>query len=375
MPEPFKNFFNPAMVALMAHHFHRVETTFDKTAFETIALKDFDTLELKQRSTQIREALEACLPADYRRACALMLDALHPETGIDLSNTSMDEQGIRGWAIMPMCDYVACRGLTDFDFSMDVLREMTGQFSAEFAVRTFLLADPPRALQHVKAWTGDENYHVRRLASEGTRPRLPWSFQLPGFIADPAPVLEILEALKDDSHEYVRRSVANNLNDIAKDNPGIVAGIAENWLKSADTNRTRLVKHACRTLIKQGHPPTLRALGYGPPDLRLEDLTIKASEVTLGGHLEFSLSLTSNAARSQPLIVDFIIHHRKANGQTSPKVFKWKILDLAAGKQVNMSKKHPIKPITTRTYHPGEHGLEIQINGQRFGHAVFELKL
>ena len=192
---------------------------------------------------------------------------------------------------------------------------------------------------------------------------------------DPTPLIGLLEKLKDDREEYVRRSVANNLNDIAKDHPDAVAAIAAKWLTDASADRRRLVKHACRSLIKNGHKPTLEALGYSTPEIVIDRLELKTQQVKLGGMLEFEVVITSTAEKTQPLIVDFVIHHRKANGGTSPKTFKWKILDLAPGKTLKIAKKHSMKHVTTRTYHAGDHGLELQINGESFGRQDFEFSL
>lgn len=375
MPEPFKNLFNPKMITGMGEHLHRVNEDFDAHRFAKLASDDLDKLELKERSNQICDALLATLPEDFRAACKVLTDALHPIDDAELSDMQMDDDGIRGWSVMPMADFIARRGLDDFDHALDVLGDLTKRFSAEFAIRYFFVADPERALAKAHQWTGDENLHLRRLASEGSRPRLPWGLQLASYVKEPTPLIGLLEKLKDDSEEYVRRSVANNLNDIAKDHPDTVAAIAANWLTDASADRQRLVKHACRSLIKNGHKPTLEALGYSTPEIVIDRLELKTQKVKLGGMLEFEVVLTSTAEKTQPLIVDFVIHHRKANGGTSPKTFKWKILDLAPGKSLKIAKKHSMKHVTTRTYHAGEHGLEIQINGESFGRRDFEFSL
>ena len=225
----------------------------------------------------------------------------------------------------------------------------------------------------MRGWMNDPCHHVRRLISEGTRPRLPWATQLPVFIADPSPLLPLLKALRDDESEYVRRSVANSFNDIAKDHPDVVAGIAHQWLQVASTNRRKLVRHACRSLVKQGHKKTLVALGYGHPDVELKHLSIATPRVTFGNALLFEISLVSRAEKSQPLIIDYAIHHRKANGRTTPKVFKWKTIELGKMASHAAKRKHSIRKITTRTYYPGTHRLEILINGVSFACTDFEL--
>lgn len=375
MAEPFKNLFNPKLIALMGENFARVDRNFDADRFVALATNNMKELELKQRSNQICDALTATMPSNFREACETLTKALHPDEEVHFSEMETDESGIADWGVMPMADYVAEHGLGDFDYSLEVLAEMTKRSSSEFAIRHFFIADQNRTMDKTMEWAKDENFHVRRLASEGSRPRLPWGLQLKEFVIDPSPLLPMFEILKDDSEEYVRRSLANNINDIAKDHPTVVSTIAANWMKDASKDRARLVKHACRTLVKNGHKPTLEALGYSAPKVILEELIISTPTVMLGEVLEFAITLTSTAKTSQPLIIDFIIHHRKANGSTTPKTFKWKILDLAEGKTLSASKRHPMKPITTRVYYQGTHTLEIQINGEIFGTQDFEFKL
>lgn len=265
--EPFKNLFNVEQIKLMATHFHRVWPEFDRKGFCKLAGENLEQNELKQRSDQIMRGLEVYLPTSFPEAAKIMVDSLHPDDDVDISNLTMDEQGIRGWACMPMCHYVGIHGIEDFELGMSTQWELTKRSSSEFGIRFFILADQPRALATFAGWALDDNYHVRRLVSEGSRPRLPWAMQLQELIRDPSPILPLLEKLRDDPSEYVRRSVANNLNDIAKDHPDTVAGIAEKWLKGATPERQKLVRHACRTLIKQGHQRTLLALGYGKPEV------------------------------------------------------------------------------------------------------------
>ena len=364
MPEPFKNLFNEDIIRHMAECLSQAWPAFNTDAFITMAVHRLDDLELKERATQITNALSNFLPDDYEQAAAIMRASLAPDMESD--------KGIKGWAIMPMANYIGLYGLKHFDLSMGLLKEMTKLFTAEFAVRFFLIAEPERS---ISSWLGDPSHHVRRLISEGTRPRLPWAMRLPDFVTDPGPILPLLEALKDDDEEYVRRSVANNLNDIAKDHPDIVADIAKKWLVGADKNRQKLIRHACRTLIKQGHQKTLKALGYGPPHVTLENLEILTPHVDFGTALVFQMSLASCATHPQNLIIDYAIHHRKANGTTSPKVFKWKVITLKPFDTLKAKRKHAIRKITTRVYYPGEHHLEIFVNGVSLGRYDFHLTM
>ncbi|MCW8915360.1 MAG: DNA alkylation repair protein [Magnetovibrio sp.] len=373
MPEPFKNLFNPNMIALMASHLKRVWSQFDEPGFVAQATNNLEKLELKERANQIEQALEDQLPSSFSKAAPILVSSLHPEDDVDLRDTSMDEHGIRGWAILPMTQYVGKHGLDDFDLGLDVQKELTKRFSSEFGIRHFILQDQDRALATLSQWAKDQNYHVRRLVSEGSRPRLPWAMQLPELIKNPDPLFPILEQLKDDPKEYVRRSVANNLNDVAKDHPDQVAAIANQWMKGASPERKKLIRHACRTLVKQGHANTLSALGYKKPQVTIEDFEVLTPKVQFGNKLEIELTLCSDSTVDQDLILDYVIHHQKANGTTTPKVFKWKTFCLKAGQSPTFQRSHPIKTVTTRTYYPGTHQVEIQLNGVKLGSKDFEL--
>jgi len=371
--EPFKNFLNRAVVETMAGHFHHHWSEFDKAAFVKDVSKDFETLELKQRSSRIAEMMARHLPADFTQAGQIILFSLGQPLGDDLSPDEVDSTGITGWTLMPVDHYVSQHGQDHFDLSMTLFKAITQRATAEFGIRYFLEKWPVKTLAVMKEWTADESVHVRRLTSEGSRPKLPWGIHLPVFIKEPAPVIELLEQLKDDDKEYVRRSVANNLNDIAKDHPDLVASIAEKWMVGASKDRKRLVRHACRTLLKNGHSKALEVLGFAPPVISKASIEIATPEVVIGAALEFSLSLHSGVDHEQSLMIDFIIHHQKANGTITPKVFKWKTATLPTDKPLVIGKKHAIKKITTRVYYAGLHTLEVVVNGVTVGKQNFEL--
>ena len=300
MAEPFKNLFNLDVIEAFGGHLARASAAcgspaFDEAGFRSMAGRDLDALELKERSRQIQAALTEFLPDDFREAGAIIHAGLRPDGEAELSESRTDESGLGGIALMPIADYVADRGLSDFDVALDLLKEITKRSTSEFAIRPFLAAEPDRTLAVLHEWAHDPNHHVRRLVSEGTRPRLPWGMRLSAFVEDLTPILPLLESLKDDPEEYVRRSVANNLNDIAKDHPDLVAQTAARWLVGASKERTRLVKHACRTLIKQGHPATLAALGFGPPQVVLDVLTVATPMVCLGDALCFEVVIRSTS--------------------------------------------------------------------------------
>lgn len=373
MAEPFKNLLNATVIEGVAEHFKSNWSDFDDTGFVTDATRDLDSLELKARTERIADTMVKYFPADFEKSGKIIQASLGPPLNDDLSAGMVNSDGIAGWAITPLTHYVGLYGFDDFEFSMMLFKEMTKRASSEFGIRFFLLKSPEKTLSVMKTWTTDSNQHVRRLVSEGSRPRLPWAMNLPMYIRDPSPVIELLELLKNDKKEYVRRSVANSLNDIAKDHPDSVAEIAARWMKDASKARKKLVRHACRTLVKKGHKKTLKTLGFNPPEIRNADIWISTPEVEFGNALQFSLSIFSDSNEDQSLMIDYSIHHQKANGKTSPKVFKWRTLTFSARKTLTITKKHTIKKITTRVYYPGLHSVEVLVNGVSVGKADFRL--
>jgi len=374
-PEPFKELFNKRLVEDMARQIKKRWIGFDDAAFVTTALKDFKQLELKARATQIAGALAQVLPKDFPRAVKILTATLRP---LDKNGEPTEDvsAGLKGWAIWPMGEYVAAQGQGHVDESLAALRELTIRSTSEFAIRLFLANHPKKTLATLKGWLKDPNHHVRRLVSEGSRPRLPWGLRLKAFVADPAPILPLLEALKDDPSDYVRRSVANSINDIAKDHPDLVAALAARWLKDAPTARKRLVRHACRTLIKAGHTKTLEALGFAAkPKVALKRFAVTTPRVKYGAHAGFTIELVSAGSAAQNIVLDYVVHHRKKNGGTTPKVFKWKPLVLAPKQSLILERRHAMRPITTRVYYAGTHRIEIMVNGKALKGADFELVL
>lgn len=217
--------------------------------------------------------------------------------------------------------------------------------------------------------------HVRRLASEGGRPRLPWGMRLHALVADPSPTLPLLRALQDDSSDYVRRSVANHLNDIAKDHPDLVAAWVHEHLPGASRERRALLKHASRTLIKAGHAPTMALWGAAAPLIGSAKLALSPKRIAVGDSVALRLTLRSASAQAQALLIDYAVHHIKANGGTSAKVFKGWTLTLAPGESRTLEKSHSMHAITTRRYHAGKHVVDVRINGQVVAEAAFSLAL
>lgn len=376
MAEPFKNLINREGVAAMRRHLTRAWPAFDGARFEALAVDGLEALELKARAQHLCAALEATLPADFEAAARVIEASLLPVRGDEeLGEMRTNERGLAGWPLWPMTEFVARRGLATPERALRCLQALTQRFTAEWAVRPFIVEHPALAFATLKRWTSDPSPHVRRLASEGSRPRLPWGLQLKGLIADPTPTLPLLEALLDDPSEYVRRSVANHLNDIAKDHPALVVDWVLRHLPEASPERRALLKHASRTLIKQCDARMLAAWGLGRRFAGTATLSITPKKLRVGESLTMTLALHSSAKKAQPLVIDYAVHHVKASGERTPKVFKGWTLTLAPGESRTLAKKHSMREVTTRRYHAGRHALDLRINGQVVAEAEFDLKL
>ncbi len=374
MAEPFKNLIDPLLVRRMAGHLRRAWPKFDAERFESLALDGLAGLEMKARAMHLCTALEQTLPKDFGRAARMIEAALAPPWPDErLGSADPGRDGLEGWALWPVGEFVARHGIDLPDLGLTVLHALTQRFSAEFAIRPFIDRHPDLTLATLQRWTQDPSAHVRRLCSEGSRPRLPWGLQLKALIADPSPTLPILLALLDDPSPYVRRSVANHLNDIAKDHPALVADWVEQHLPGASSERAALLRHACRTLVKKGDVRVLEAFGIGRPLRGEVGLTVRPKSVAIGDTLTLEVRLRSGARKTQQLAIDYAVHHVKANGQRTPKVFKGWLLELAAGEERCLVKRHSMRRVTTRSYHPGRHAVDLRVNGRIAGHAEFNL--
>lgn len=360
MPEPFKNLLNPAVVRDIGARIEARLPAFPRRRFQRIALDGLDTLEMKARAMQIASALEATLPAAF------------PDSADAIEGAIRD--GLAGWALWPVGEFVARRGLDTPERALAVLHALTQRFTAEWAIRPFIVRHPALVFETLQRWTTDPSEHVRRLVSEGSRPRLPWGLQLRTLIADPSPTLPLLEALLDDPSDYVRRSVANHLNDIAKDHPHQVADWLERHLPGASAERRALLRHASRSLIKSGDTRVLSAWGLGRPLRGTATLAVSPPRIALGESVTLAVELCAQARRTQALVIDYAIHHVKANGSSSPKVFKGWTLTLAAGETRRLVKSHAVRPITTRRYFSGTHQIELLVNGRVEAQAAFDLR-
>lgn len=357
MAASLKVFFNRQVVEGIAGDLLRADRNFQAKRFVKECLEGLDALELLARAWHIADALGRHLPRDFGRASRVMLRSLPPE-----AFTGMDS-----FRYLPHVFYVAKYGIDHFEASMAVQYELTQRFTAEFSIRAFLEKYPEQAHGRLHLWATDPSHHVRRLVSEGSRPRLPWAPRLRAFQRNPAPVIELLELLKDDPELYVRRSVANNLNDIAKDHPDIAVGVCRRWWKGASAERRWIIQHALRSLVKAGHRGALEVLGIGAaPKVSVSSARFTPETPRMGGKLGFEFDLTSTAAKQQILQVDYRVHFVKANGKTTPKVFKLRRLELEPDCEVTLRSKVSFAPMTTRKSYPGKHRFEALVNGVAF---------
>jgi 3-methyladenine DNA glycosylase AlkC len=355
--------FNPQSVAGLAQAIKAVEPSFDAEAFTA---RVFDAQwagrALKERMRHLSTVLHDFLPADYRAALNILR-----QVAPKLPQNS--------FIAMVLSDYVEVYGLDDFEASIQALELFTQQGSAEFAVRPFILRYPERTLAQMLLWADHESEDVRRLATEGSRPRLPWGVAIPALKRDPSPVLPILDKLRQDPSETVRRSVANNLNDISKDNPSVAIEVLRRWREVGESREMRkTTEHALRTLIKAGHAEALELLGVGAqPLVAVRGLRVEPTVIPMTGEVAFTFEVESLSDQPQELVIDYVLYLVRAGGKSTPKVFKLTRRILRPGEKLTITKKQSFRPITTRKYYPGKHAIQPKINGQLFGRVEFML--
>ena len=358
--EPFKNRINSTSIHQLAQVFSQADASFPQKKFVQAACKDLEKKELKARVIHIAEQLADVLPQKYPEA-AQKIHAVIPYL--------QKSQKLGDFDFWPLLTYIEKFGLAYPKVSLALLKKLTAFFSAEFALRPYLDQDPKTSLREVLTWTQNQDVHVRRLASEGSRPRLPWGLQLKKFVKDPKQTLPILEKLKYDKDLYVRKSVANHLNDITKDHPDFALEVASSWLKKAPASEQVkilwIVRHGLRGLIKKGNPKALKLLGFShSAKIQVKNMQIAKAKVSFPGKLVFQMELISASSKTEKIVVDYIIHHQKANGTMSPKVFKLTQKTLRPKEKIKIQSSHSFKTITTRKYYAGPHLLEILVNGK-----------
>jgi len=348
----------------------KVWTDFDTKKLEQKIKPKLSSLAFKDRANLIAEVLYELLPDDFGTSGQILLDSFGQE--LDDPDFTKDN----AFMYMPHGVYVSRYGLeaTHFELSTQFLYEMTKRFSAEFAIRPFLNKFPQKMLNKLQEWVKDENQHVRRLVSEGTRTRLPWAPRVAVYDANYTVIMDLLADLRNDPELYVRRSVANHLNDLTKDRKELVLENLTIWNQNSNKNIEWLTKHALRTLVKAGDVRALKILGFSDnPKVEVLNFELEQLQLKLGEKLVFSFDIQSKSSDEQALVVDYIIYFKKANGSLSPKVFKLKVIDLEGGKLVSLKKKQVFQHFSTRVLYEGVHAVELQINGKVFGKKEFEL--
>ncbi|MEU9421178.1 DNA alkylation repair protein [Streptomyces sp. NPDC048272] len=364
-----KRHFNGEAARLIGEKIRTVHPAFDVEGYAAEVEARIPDKELKDRVLVLAEGLRSRLPAEYPDALPILLSVLGDELaeGEGMFNTS--------WYLMPVARFVEEYGLDHPAASLDAIEEITKRHTGEYAIRPYVEQHYTLTMERVARWAKSPSHNVRRLATEGVRPRLPWARTLTVFVKDPLPVLDILEPLRSDPSEYVRKSVANHLNDISKDSPDLALATALRWLEESPTPETDwIVKHGLRTLVKKGDQQALAILGAtGGEHVKVPRLRITPGAVTIGDTLVVDFDIENTDDRPHSIAVDYVVHHVRKNGRSIPKVFKLTTLELGPGERRSLEKTHTIKEIQTRRYYTGEHTIDIQVNGLVLATGRFDL--
>ena len=374
--EPVKNMYNQQFFDNFTKDLKLVIPDLNAREFVAQVMdSEWENREFKQRGAHITTVLRKFLPSDYKKAVEKILELLEcvKDSYPDYSEIDDKNFGLGleyGWILD---NFVEQYGLDDYETSIRAIEKITQFTSCEFSIRPFIIKYPAETMAQMLAWSRHEHWGVRRLASEGCRPRLPWAPALPNLKKDPAPVLPILEILKNDVSRFVRLSVANNLNDIAKDNPQTVIALAKSWHgKSKEIDW--LLKHGSRTLLKQGQPEIMALFGFGDTQhISMEDFKIVTPEIKIGDSLEFSFKLLNNSDKKINIRLEYGLYYQKANGTLAKKVCKISEKEYAPHSATQITRKHSFRVVTTRKLHVGLHQIAVIINGNEFEKYDFQL--
>ncbi|MBK5110340.1 MAG: DNA alkylation repair protein [Thermoleophilia bacterium] len=357
----FKDRISPAAINRLADVLLEAWEPFPAERFAGPATRGLTGLELKARVVHVADALAATLPAEFPEAAKVLESALESEA-------------FDGWIVYPVDDFVARYGIDYPEISLPLMGRLTSRWSCEFAIRPFIERHPDITFEYFGRWIGSDDEHRRRLVSEGSRPRLPWGGHLRRFREDPAPAIALLDRLVDDPSPYVRKSVANHLNDIARDHPALAIETGRRWLEGGGNpgRRRWIVARGMRSLVKQGVPAALVLLGYDPEaPVTISEFVVEPASIRIGESITIGFSLM--APEPTPAIVDYVVHHAGANGIRSPKVFKLKTVELEPGEQHHFQKRHSIREVSVRRIYPGPHQVEVQVNGRVLASAIVEV--
>lgn len=337
-------------------------------AFCQAAVDGLEPLELKQRVNHLVTVLGDFLPQDFTAAAAVLkqVKSHWPEP---IAQAGWNNN----YAAWPLIDYVERYGLLHPVEALAVLKTLTPLFTAEFAIRSFIRQHFELTYETLLQWCDDSDAHVRRLASEGIRPRLPWAQHLQRLKNDPRLILPILNKLKDDTSDYVRRSVANNLNDISKDHPQLVLGLCHDWQQQITTERHKLIRHALRTLVKAGNVDALALQGYTiEPQYQLRQFSVRDKKLRLEQPTQMSAELTATAETMQQWLLEYRIGF-SGKGKTLNKRYRWNTLDIAPQQAVKLDKVLIFKQLKNRGYISGDYAIELLLNGVAIAKTELEL--
>ena len=366
MPEPLKNLFSKSFINELAEVLSETVPGFNKKLFvQKIFDKHWEEKELKQRMRHITLTLREFLPDDFVKSSRII---------VDISKNYIQKNG-EGLSFLHMFlpEYIELFGLDHYKESVKAFEQVTKFTSAEFAVRPFIIRYPEKMMEQMLLWSNNKNMFVRRLSSEGCRPRLPWAMALPELKKNPASILPILENLKNDDAETVRKSVANNINDISKDNPEVVLSIIKKW-KGKSKNTDWIIKHGARTLLKKGHEHVMHNFGLKQVSkIQISKFKLSSNSINLGDTLSFSFQLLNNESSDHKLRVDYAIYYMKSGGKQSKKVFRLTETTFPKQKTVLITKKQRFIDFTTRKHHTGKHILSVIVNGKEFAKKSFLL--
>lgn len=351
--------------------------TLSLAAWQRALGADFEQLGLMDRGRRLSGVLRQFLPSDFRQAAPLLVQTMGQPMGLDARGEPVASGDvISSFYHLPHSMYIAEHGLDHLPEAMQAQHALTQRFTVEFSLRPFLQAHKQATLAHLSEWASDPSAHVRRAVSEATRPRLPWAARLLDFVRDPSPVLPLLTRLRDDSSSYVRRSVANHLNDIGKDHPELLTDTARQWLDDAPVpaSRQALLRHALRTAIKRGDAQALALFGHGQASvLQIQSANITPSKTRIGESVTLHCTLYNPSAQAASALADWRVFYVKANGTLSPKVFKGSTVQIDAHGHGVLEKTLSLRQMSTRTHHPGRHTVEIVLNGHAHSIGHFDL--
>jgi 3-methyladenine DNA glycosylase AlkC len=366
MADLFKNIYNDKFFDTFLSSIKEITPDFNSKSFRSLIYdNEWSKRELKQRMRHISIILKKHLTDNYKENTETILKLIPvlKKNGFKADNLE--------FIFFP--DFVELYGINNYEISIRAFEKITQFVSCEFAVRPFIIKYQDKMLNQMLIWSKHQNHMVRRLASEGCRPRLPWAMAIQTLKNNPLPIIPILENLNNDSSESVRRSVANNLNDISKDNPDVTLSLINKWIgQSIETDS--LVKHAGRTLLKQGNKEIMRLFGFGSiSKIKINNFTILTPIVKINDFLKFEFEITNTSDSTSKIRLEYGLYYQKANASLSKKVFMISEKNYQPNSNLRISRKQSFKKITTRKFHIGLHKVSLIINGIELELFDFEL--